>query len=174
VDDLVEARSKVGGACRRSEIRSSCQTCGAPVTRSKQKLRSDGHAQRSRGPSCPDGHSAPSSASCRHGDSLMSADGPKCPQGVERCERTADDQSHDDHGAPSVVLRPPASESGPGHRERDHRHGSRRRRSLARRRWVAYSSATLGTKLALARDRLPTVHLRRAIPNPLDVLQAAV
>ena len=58
-------------------------------------------------------------------DRLTSADGPQCPRVVERRQRTADDHPHDDHGAPSATLRPPASGSCPGHGGRDHRHGSR-------------------------------------------------
>ena len=58
-------------------------------------------------------------------DRLTSTDGPQCPRGVERRKRTADDHPHDDHGAPSAALRPPASGSRPTHRGRDRRHGPR-------------------------------------------------
>jgi hypothetical protein len=58
-------------------------------------------------------------------DRLTLADGPQCPRGVERRKRTADDRPHDDHGAPSAALRPPASGSRPRHRGPDHRHGRR-------------------------------------------------
>ena len=58
-------------------------------------------------------------------DRLSSANGPQCPRGVERRERTADDHPDDDHGPPSAALRPSASGSRSRHRERNHRHGSR-------------------------------------------------
>jgi serine/threonine protein kinase len=73
--------------------------------------------------SCVHGYSAPSGASCRHcgGPSHVSGR-PQCPRGVEQHKRTADDHPHDDHGAPSAALRPPALESRPRHQGRDHRH----------------------------------------------------
>ena len=43
----------------------------------------------------------------------------------ERSEETADDHFHADYGPPAAALRPPASESRPTNRGRDHRHGSR-------------------------------------------------
>jgi hypothetical protein len=69
------------------------------------------------------------------------ADRPRCPRGVERRERTADDDPHDDHGAPSAALRPPASGSRPPHRGRDHRHRSRDP-SLDGRGWLGRSTAS--------------------------------
>src|SRR5437667_116525 len=71
--------------------------------------------------SCPQGHSALSRATCRHG----AADAPHRPRGVEQHEGTADDHVYADHGPPAAPLRPPPSESRPTHRERGHRYGSR-------------------------------------------------
>jgi hypothetical protein len=45
---------------------------------------------------------------------------------VERREGTVDDHLHDDCGAPSAAVRPPASGSRPSHWGRDGRHESRR------------------------------------------------
>jgi hypothetical protein len=50
------------------------------------------------------------------------ADAPNRPRGVERREATADDHFHADHGPPAAPLGPPASESPPTYRGRDHGH----------------------------------------------------
>ena len=76
--------------------------------------------------SCVHGHSALSGASGRQCGGPSHASGrPQCPRGVERRRRTGDDPPHDDHGAPSAALRPPASGARPRHWGCHYRHRSR-------------------------------------------------
>jgi hypothetical protein len=99
--------------------RDECQSATPSNCRHPLAPESAGTAELPRRTFCPFGRelSSPQTVSRRRT--------PQCPRGVERRERTADDDAHDDPEACSTALRPPASRSRPRQRGHDRRHGSR-------------------------------------------------